>query len=168
MTIRHFTDWWLIGTKAYVDWGYSTWDLCNQFVAVALQGGLLTLIFYIAIFQRGFSLIGTARKLVMGDPDQEWLLWCLGSSLFATVVAHFGINYMAQLIMSFFTLVVCIVVATFEARQSALQPATASAAPRVLLTPRPAVSSLTLLKAQPETQHAASKPKRERPMRSKV
>ena len=33
---------------------------------------------------------------------QEWMLWCFGSALFAIVVAHFGINYMAQLIMGFF------------------------------------------------------------------
>jgi hypothetical protein len=168
MTIRHFTDWWLLGTKAYVDWGFSTWDLCNQFVAVALTGGLLTLILYIAIFQRGFSLIGTARKLVVGDREKEWFVWCLGASLFATVVAHFGINYMAQLIVSFFTLIVCIIVTTFEVRQTAPQLATASTAPRMLLTPRPGVSSLAFRKVQPETQRVTSKPKRERPIRSKA
>ncbi|MGB9433500.1 MAG: hypothetical protein WBQ89_14750, partial [Candidatus Acidiferrum sp.] len=170
MTIRHFTDWWLTGTKAYVDWGYSTWDLCNQFVAVALTGGLLTLIFYIAIFQRGFSLIGTARKSVMGDRDREWLLWCVGSSLFATVVAHFGINYMAQLIMGFFTLVVCIVVATSEARQAAIQTVATPAPARGQLAPAPraAVGTLALRKVKPEMGYGASKPKRERPIWSKA
>ncbi len=168
MTIRHFTDWWLIGTKAYVDWGFGTWDLCNQFVAVALTGGLLPLIFYIAIFQRSFSELGTARKSVLEDRDQEWFLWCLGSSLFATVVAHFGINYMAQLIMDFFVLVVSIVIATFEVRQSALQPATDSAAPAVLLTPRPVVRSLAIRNVQPKTKQEAARPKKQRPVRSKV
>ena len=117
MTIRHFSDWWLLGTNAYVRWGWESWDLCNQFVAVALTGGLLTLIFYIAIFQRSFSALGTARKLAIGDRNQEWFLWCLGSSLFATVVAHFGINYMAQGIMGVFPLVVIISVATFETKR---------------------------------------------------
>jgi hypothetical protein len=113
--IRHFSDWWLLGYKYYNLWGWSMWDLCNQFVVVALTGGLLTLIFYIAIFVRSFAAIGTARKQVDGDRAQEWFLWCLGSVLFATVVAHFGINYMAQLMMSFFFLLACISVATFEA-----------------------------------------------------
>ncbi|MFI5092215.1 MAG: hypothetical protein ACHQIK_02125 [Candidatus Acidiferrales bacterium] len=117
--IRHFGDWWLTGYKNYNDWGWGMWDLCNQFVAVALTGGLLTLIFYIAIFSRSFGAIGTARKLVNGDRGQEWLLWCLGSALFATAVAHFGINYMSQLIMGFFPLVACISVVTFEVRQRA-------------------------------------------------
>ncbi|HVN81757.1 MAG TPA: hypothetical protein VMW38_22420 [Terriglobia bacterium] len=123
MTIRHFSDWWLLGTSEYVNWGWDSWDLCNQFVAVALTGGLLALIFYVGIFVRGFSAIGRARKLVEGDTRQEWLFWCLGSSLFATVVAHFGINYMAQLIMGFFPLVVCISVATSQAMQRPAQGA---------------------------------------------
>jgi hypothetical protein len=112
MTIKRFSDWWLVGSKDYVNWGWDSWDLCNQFVAVALTGGLLALICYVAIFSRGFAALGTARKLVNGDRGQEWLFWCLGSALFATVVAHFGINYMAQLIMGFFSLVACISVST--------------------------------------------------------
>ncbi len=118
MTIRHFSDWWLIGTNAYQYWGWDSWDLCNQFVAVAVTGGLLTLIFYTAIFSRGFGVIGKTRKLVDGERQQEWLLWCFGSALFATVVAQFGINYMAQLIVGFFPLVACISVIAFEAKQA--------------------------------------------------
>jgi hypothetical protein len=114
MTIQHFSAWWLTGTDSYMRWGFDSWDLCNQFVAVALTGGLLSLIFYVLIFKRCFSSIGTARRLVNGDRDQEWYFWCFGSSLLATVVAHFGINYMAQLIMGFFALVACISVTTSE------------------------------------------------------
>lgn len=165
MTIKHFSDWWLLGTKAYTDWGWDSWDLCNQFVAVALLGGLFALIFYIGIFQRGFSAIGTTRKLVAGDRNQEWLLWCLGSALFATVVAHFGINYMAQLIMAFFVLVVCIVVATYEAKQSVTEPVAAPVSlPKVVLTPRPAVGSLALHRVKVEPRRVSSKSKAERPL----
>ena len=87
--IRHFSDWWLLGYKYYNLWGWSMWDLCNQFVVVALTGGLLTLVFYIAIFSRSFAAIGTARKQVNGDRAQEWLLWCLGSVLVRQVVSPF-------------------------------------------------------------------------------
>ncbi|MGB7498225.1 MAG: hypothetical protein WBR26_00200 [Candidatus Acidiferrum sp.] len=171
MTIRHFSDWWLFGTKAYMAWGWSSWDLCNQFVAVALTGGLLALIFYVAIFQRSFSLLGTARKMVEGNKEQEWFLWCLGASLFATVVAHFGINYMAQLIMGVFTLVVCIVVAVFEVQHVATQTASVPvpAQGHLALAPKSAVGPLmTVRKMKTETGRAASKPKRERPLWSKA
>lgn len=97
--IRHFGDWWLMGCTYYGDWGFDMWDLCNQFVAVALTGGVVTLILFIAIYSRSFGAIGTARKKCEGNVNQEWLLWCLGASLFANVVASFGINYMVQLMM---------------------------------------------------------------------
>ena len=116
--IRHFSDWWLLGYRYYNDWGYDMWDLCNQFVVAALTGGLVTLIFYIAIFSRSFGAIGKAIKQVNGRRREEWLLWCLGSALFANVVAHFGINYMAQMVMTLFPLLACISVARLELKQA--------------------------------------------------
>lgn len=116
--IRHFSDWWLLGYRYYNNWGWEMWDTCNQFVAVALTGGLLTLTFYILILKRSFAAIGNARKQVSGDRKQEWFLWCLGSALFASVLGSFGINFMAQLLMLLFPLLACISVASFEVRQA--------------------------------------------------
>ena len=98
------------------------WDLCNQFVVNALTGGLLTLVLYLTIFKRSFRAIGIARKRVQGDRRQEWFVWCFGSALFANVVAHFGINYMAHLSTYFFILLVCISVATRETKRAATVP----------------------------------------------
>jgi hypothetical protein len=136
--IRHFSDWWLLGTKYYDTWGYDMWDLCNQFVVTALTGGLVTLILYIMIFKRSFAAIGKARKQVNGNRGQEWLLWCLGADLFANVVAHFGSNYMTQLMMSVFPLLACISVAVFEARRPASPGAEGPA--KVELAPVPAAA----------------------------
>jgi hypothetical protein len=119
--IRHFGDWWLFGYKNYSDWGFDMWDLCNQFVVQAVTGGLVTLVLYLTIFKKSFRAIGIGRKRVEGDRRQEWLFWCLGSALFANVVAHFGINYMFHLSEYFFLLLVCISVATVEAIQEARQ-----------------------------------------------
>jgi hypothetical protein len=115
--IRHFADWWLLGYTNYGSWGFDMWDLCNQYVAVALTGGLLALILFIMIYSRAFGAIGAARKRVEGDRTQEWLLWCLGSSLFANVVASFGINYMVQLMMCLSMLLACITVVTSAATE---------------------------------------------------
>ncbi len=108
MTIRHFNMWWLIGTPDYVNWGWDSWDLCNQFAAVALTGGLLTLIFYIGIFNAASQPSATRASGLKAISGRNGCLWCLGATLFATVVAHFGINYMAQLIMGLFPLIACI------------------------------------------------------------
>jgi hypothetical protein len=120
-SIRHFGDWWLIGYKYYGDWGFDMWDLCNQFVAVALTGGLVTLLLFIAIYSSSFGSLGKARKHVEGDRKQEWLLWCLGSALFATVVASFGINFVVQLMICFSCLLACVTVAVCEAEQDAVR-----------------------------------------------
>jgi hypothetical protein len=117
--IRHFSDWWLLGYKYYDLWGFDMFDLCNQFVVQAVNGGLLALVAYIAIFSRSFGAIGKARKRVQGDRGHEWFLWCLGSALFSVVVAHFGINYPAMMEIGLFTFWSMISVATFEARRPA-------------------------------------------------
>ncbi len=37
--IRHFGEWWLIGTNNNANWGFDMWDLSNQFVAEGVTGG---------------------------------------------------------------------------------------------------------------------------------
>jgi hypothetical protein len=118
--IKHFSDWWLLGTKNYDTYGWDMWDLSNQFVARAFTGGLATLVIFIAILFRSFEGLGTARKLVEGNRTEEWFLWCLGGALFANVVAFFGCSYMAQMQMALFPLLASISVATFEATQPAI------------------------------------------------
>jgi len=116
--IRHFADWWLLGTRIYDTWGWDMWDLSNQFVACAFTGGLVTLVLFIMILSRSFSAIGKSRKLVEGNLEEEWLLWYLGASLLSTVVAFFGCSYMAQMQMELFALLAMISAATFWARQT--------------------------------------------------
>ena len=116
--IRHFGDWWLLGTRNNGSWGWQMWDTCNEFVAIAVTGGLLTLALYIMILKRSFAAIGNARKQVSGDRRQEWFLWCLGSCLFANVIAQFGINYMVHLLFVFFPLLAFISFVTFESRRA--------------------------------------------------
>jgi hypothetical protein len=106
--IRHFGDWWLLGYRYYGKWGFDMWDLCNQFVAVALTGGLVSLVLFVMVYSRSLGLIGKTRRRVEGNRSEEWLLWCLGSTVFANIVASFGINYMIQLQMLLFPLLACI------------------------------------------------------------
>lgn len=93
--VKHFWDWWLVGTNT-ASWGWDMWDLSNQFVAEADTGGLLTFIFFVMVISRSFSRIGNARKLVEGDPKQEWFMWLLGVALFTHCVGYFGISYFDQ------------------------------------------------------------------------
>jgi hypothetical protein len=91
--VRHFSDWWLLGTKSNASWGADTWDACNQFVYEATSGGLATCIAFISILSFAFGCIGKARKRVEGIRNQEWFFWCMGAALFAHVIGFWGVDY---------------------------------------------------------------------------
>jgi hypothetical protein len=110
--IRHFSDWWLIGTNAAGTWGWDMWDTSNQYVAEGEGGGLAAFVCFLAMISICFSRIGKARKAVGEDRAKEWYFWFLGAALFAHVVGFFGISYFEQSRVSWFALLIMIVVAT--------------------------------------------------------
>ncbi|MBZ5586398.1 MAG: hypothetical protein LAQ30_30265, partial [Acidobacteriia bacterium] len=93
--VQHLSDWWLVGTDQNGTWSHGTWDRCNQYVAEAASGGVITLGLFIALISRGFGIAGRARKRSSGK--QAWLAWCIGSALFAHVVAFQGVSYWDQM-----------------------------------------------------------------------
>ena len=110
--IRHFSDWWLVGTKDASTWGWDMWDVQNQYVDAGETGGLAGFVFFIALISRSFARLGNARKCVNGDKNQEWYLWFLGAALFANCLAFIGSNYFDQTRISWFLLLVIISTAT--------------------------------------------------------
>jgi hypothetical protein len=95
MFIRHFWDWWLIGTKDFGSWDYDLWDQQNQFVSAGETGGLIALVFFISVISRSFRYLGNARRVVAGR-RREWEVWLLGCALFAVVTGFFGVNFYDQ------------------------------------------------------------------------
>lgn len=95
VTVRHFFDWWLVGTNDNGNWGFFTWDACNQFVAEGLSGGLAALALFIVVLRRSFAAIGRCRRTVEGYRN-EWLFWSLGAALFSHVIVFLGCDYFDQ------------------------------------------------------------------------
>jgi hypothetical protein len=118
--VRHFSSWWLVGTADNDKWGFYTWDLCNQFVAEAVQGGLATLVLFIMLITRCFRTLGLARKRA-GNRSQEWLLWTIGCILCAHLAGFFGISYFDQMKHWWFVTLAMIPAATMAVRVSAMQ-----------------------------------------------
>ena len=116
--VRHFSDWWLLGTKTNANWGADTWDACNQFVYEATSGGLATFVVFVAILCRAFGMIGKARKRVEGSRRQEWFFWCLGAVLFAHVMGFWGIDYFDVIRSWWYIFLAMIPAATLAARMS--------------------------------------------------
>jgi hypothetical protein len=106
--IRHFWDWWLIGTKDAGTWAFDMWDSQNQYVQVAETGGLAALAFFIVMIKRMYSSLGNARKLLQGSKRQQWALWLLGCALFAHLASFFGINYFDQARVNWFFLLAAV------------------------------------------------------------
>jgi hypothetical protein len=110
--IRHFSEWWFVGTNGNGGWGFDMWDLSNQFVAEGVSGGLVTFVCFLAMISMCFGRVGTARKLVEGDRKQEWLFWFLGAALLSHIVAFFGISYFDHTQIAWFALFAMIIAAT--------------------------------------------------------
>jgi hypothetical protein len=126
--VRHFFDWWLVGTRSNPDWGWSMWDVDNAYVGAGLSGGLLSFVFFISIFVCAYKVIGRARKQAEKSPRDLRLIWALGAGLFANTVAYFGIVYFDQSVVVWYTLLTMIaVVPTF---------AIAKHSPRIQLEPQ--------------------------------
>ena len=119
--MRHIQDWWLIGTNQNGNWGYDMWDLSDQFVAEAEMGGIFTIVCFITIIVGCFSRLGKMRKLV--EPQEQWLLWCLGSVMLANIFAFFGVAYWDQTQIWWFAFLAMISAVTFPTQSLSLEDA---------------------------------------------
>lgn len=106
--IRHFDSWWLLGVRDYNSWGWDMWDLCDQYVAYGIAGGLATIVAFILIISRGYSALGKARRLAAGNREREWFIWCLCAALTSHVMGYFGIAYYDQTQVAWFMLLAMI------------------------------------------------------------
>jgi hypothetical protein len=116
--IRHFGEWAFVGTKDFGSWGWDMWDLSNQYVAAADTTGLIPLLALLAMIVFGFKYVGRARRIFSRDRKQEFFMWGLGASLFANVIAFFGISYFDQTIIAWYALLAMICAMAVVARKA--------------------------------------------------
>jgi hypothetical protein len=106
--IRHFDEWWLVGTRTNANWGYDMWDVDNAFVAAGVGGGLVAFLAFIALFVYAYKQVGKSRRLLRGSRTDDRLIWALGASLFANTVGFFGIVYFDQSLLVWYSLLAMI------------------------------------------------------------
>jgi hypothetical protein len=114
--IRHFDEWWLLGTQNNGSWGWEMADTSNEYVLYGVGGGLLTFVLFIALISRCLGKLGTKRKIVAGRRSEEWFLWCLGCAMFAHLVVFIGIDYFDQMLFAWFALLAMISTSVSTAR----------------------------------------------------
>lgn len=95
--VNRFGEWWLWGVQSTASWGFWLFDVTNQFVRVAVDGGLLTLVLFITVLTYAFQSAGRAVKSGNLSTDNEKIAWALGASLFVHVISFFGVSYFDQI-----------------------------------------------------------------------
>lgn len=136
--IKHFKDWWFLGTSQFSGWGIDMWDLSNQFVAEAETGGLITLALFIAIISRSFSRLGRMRK--RAEPREQWLCWCLGCVMLAHISVYFGVSYFDQSEIWWFAFLAMISATTAPLNHPVLSPLAAASVKGSVGFVRPALA----------------------------
>ena len=89
--VNNWKGWILLGTKSTAGWGWYLFDITNQYVKEAVDGGGLGLVLFVWYFSLAFKYLG---QLVRSEPRlagrARW--WALGVSLFAQCVMFIGIG----------------------------------------------------------------------------
>lgn len=128
--VRHFGDWWLVGTHDNVNWGWDMWDVANQYINEGERGGLVTFICFLGLIVLSFRSLAKARMASEEDRNKQWFLWLLGACLFVNCVAFFGVDYYDQTRVAWYALLAMIIAATAPILQATARDSelTASAA----------------------------------------
>jgi hypothetical protein len=147
--IRHWDEWWLIGTSRTVHWGGfppppndpNNIDITNEYIAQAVSGGTLTLCLFLAILWTGFKRLGSAFRAKRGsiEPETEWLAWCTGVALLTHCISFLSVSYFDQTIFFFFWLLSAIAAGTMEQTWLICDQPASSVRPR--RRPRPTLYS---------------------------
>ena len=107
--IRHFPEWWLVGTKStshWWEWGSN--DVTNQYVLEGVTGGLLTLVLFIMSIVFAFRSIGRFEEQVGSSHTKRAMAWALGVSLFIHCVIFIGVSYFGQSMMLWYLMLAMI------------------------------------------------------------
>ena len=105
--VNHFKDWWLFGMplEKTADWAATkmTWgsiDMTNEYVALGLGGGLISLVLFIVLMKKCYEMLGKGMLLVRAyhhnNKTNELLLWGLGCALFSHILNLTAVTYWDQ------------------------------------------------------------------------
>lgn len=104
--IIHFDQWWLMGTSDTAGWlpyhlslgsGESA-DITNQFISEGVNGGIITLILFVAVIIYCYKNIGKELKR-KGSYDLyvKIAIWSIGVCLFAHILSFLSVTYFDQM-----------------------------------------------------------------------
>ena len=98
--VESFDKWWLVGTRTYGDiWSQGFDAITNQYVLEGLEGGLITLILFLAMIFLGLRGAGLIQQYSSTTPFHKVTAWMIGASIFVHCVSFLAVSYFGQIIM---------------------------------------------------------------------
>jgi len=98
--VNRFGEWWLVGTNSYAQWWQHGFEaVTNQYVLEAVDGGLLTLVLFIAIIVVAFQGVGQIGRSVGRRRFRQVTAWAVGASLVVHCSSFISVAYFGQLIV---------------------------------------------------------------------
>ncbi len=95
--VNRVNEWWLMGVQSTASWGYYLFDVTNQYIRIAIDGGMITLALFLAILTYSFQTVGRAAKKGVLPAGADKVAWSLGAALFVHVISFFGVSYFDQI-----------------------------------------------------------------------
>jgi hypothetical protein len=110
--LEHLQEWWLWGTDRTrhwipygVPWSANHADITNYYIKMGVLGGLPLLLMFLGLVVAAFRLLGKSlRAQRRAQRSNEFMLWCVNSSLASYCVAFLGVAPYDQSLVVLFTI----------------------------------------------------------------
>lgn len=101
---EHLSEWWAGGTDytrhwmpTGVSWSPDHTDITNHYLHMGVIGGLPLMLLFIGLLVKGFASVGRiVRQRNDLEPASLFMIWALGSSLFAHAATFLSVAYFDQ------------------------------------------------------------------------
>lgn len=109
-TIAYLPEWWLFGTDFTRHWmpnqGFASdpnhTDITNYYIGFGVEGGLLAMLLVMGMMAVAFRWVGQIHdERLAAQPEQSFMIWCLGACLFSHAVTSVSVAYFDQSMLYF-------------------------------------------------------------------
>jgi|HubBroStandDraft_6_1064221.scaffolds.fasta_scaffold207871_2 hypothetical protein len=112
--IKHFDEWWLVGTAVTAHWAPAgqvltadprNMDITNNYIAEGLGGGIVKLGLFIAMIVMSFKSVGRWTKVEDATTEsRRMFVWSMGVALTGHCVSFLSIAYFDQIVVIWYWL----------------------------------------------------------------
>ena len=133
MSLAHLDEWWLAGTDytrhwmpSGVSWNPKHTDITNHYLQMGVMGGLPLMFLFIGLLATGFVYVGRRVRLRKMRRKDRFMMWALGSALFAHATTFISVSYFDQSVLFIYLTLAAIGSACHEPLRAAVRKSAAS------------------------------------------